>query len=676
MPPAPIRSKRLAFQVEATAESSRARAGRMQTLHNVVETPVFMPVGTHAAVRHIRREDLLLADAPILLANTYHLLLRPGPDVFSHFGGIHQFMKWPRSVLTDSGGFQIFSLAQARKMTEEGATFKSHIDGRTFLLSPESSIATQRAIGSDIMMVLDECVPSTVGIARAREAMELTHRWAARSLTARGDSPQSLFGIVQGACDPDLRLESARTLTQMDFDGFAIGGLAVGEEKHQREDITALVAGLLPEDLPRYLMGVGTPLDLLEAVHRGVDMFDCIIPTAHAEQGVAYISQGRLRLNRGTYKFADETLDPACACHTCRAYSRAYLHHLVKAGEPLATQLIAHHNVFFYLNLMRDIRRSIVENRFIGFYNTWRTVLMADDPAYPINKPVKSRHKPWSLERGDYRVCPSERGHASIQQISSGEIMHSVNEPDQEARSLYLEQSRLVERALAPEGPEEIVVWDVGLGAGHNAMAVVLALEEQGPKPTRRVRLISFERDLDALHLALEHRGSFTHVRHTAPQELLKHNRWESPKTALVWELLPGDFHSQLSRAAAPDIIFYDPFSYRTDSRLWSPEGFTLLHGFLTAKCAQLLTYSSSTAVRATLLAAGFYVARGRGTGPKAETIAAYSLKPADPAELLDWRWLELWQKSNGRWPVMLAEADRPAFDQRVLDHPQFRQGL
>ena len=252
---------RLQFTLEATASGSSARAARFTTRHNEVLTPTFMPVGTHAAVRSQRREDLLASGAQVLLANTYHLLLRPGAEIFKKFGGIHGFMNWPRSVLTDSGGYQIFSLPGSRTMREEYAEFKSYVDNTLVRLSPESSIEAQKAIGADIMMALDQCVPSTVEHAVARDAMHLTHRWAQRSLAARGDSEQALFGIVQGASYEDLRRESARSITQMPFDGFAIGGLAVGETHAQREDCTATVTELLPPHSPRYLMGVGTTRD-------------------------------------------------------------------------------------------------------------------------------------------------------------------------------------------------------------------------------------------------------------------------------------------------------------------------------------------------------------------------------------------------------------------------------
>ena len=331
---------RLNFKLEAKASGSHARAATFKTLHNEVKTPVFMPVGTQATVKAQTIETLQGSGSQVLLANTYHLLLRPGPEVFEKMGGIHRFMNWNKSVLTDSGGFQIFSLPHSRKMAEEGATFQSYVDGKTILLSPELSIGMQKSIGSDIMMVLDQCIPSVSDHAAAKAAMELTHRWAARSLTARGDSPQSVFGIMQGAIFPDLRKQSADAVSSMAFDGFAIGGLAVGESKDLREEFVELSARLLPEQRPRYLMGVGTPIDLLEAVHRGVDMFDCILPTALAQRGVAFTSRGRMQLRRGVYKFADEKLDPSCMCPTCTTYSRSYIHHLVKTKEVLGWHLL------------------------------------------------------------------------------------------------------------------------------------------------------------------------------------------------------------------------------------------------------------------------------------------------------------------------------------------------
>ena len=381
------------FQLLKKATGCAARTTRFQTLHGEVETPIFMPVGTQATVKGLTVDILKSVGSNVLLANTYHLMLRPGVEVFNKFGGIHRFMNWDRPVLTDSGGFQIFSLSNERKITEDGAKFKSYIDGKTILLSPEQSIAVQTSIGSDIMMVLDQCVPSTSEHRVAEKAMHLTHRWAARSLRARTDERQKMFGIVQGACYEDLRRASADALCSMDFDGFAIGGLAVGETKSQREDFCELTASLLPEDKPRYLMGVGTPLDLLEAVYRGVDMFDCIIPSNLAKRGTAFTAKGKVHVYRGVYKLSEEPLDSACACETCRIYSRAYLHHLIKSDEYLGWLLISQHNLFFYHQFMREIREAINDDSFLAYYQQKRVAWAEGDAENPMDHPVKNPAK-------------------------------------------------------------------------------------------------------------------------------------------------------------------------------------------------------------------------------------------------------------------------------------------
>jgi queuine tRNA-ribosyltransferase len=372
------------FRLLATAGGSRARAGVLETLHGPVLTPVFMPVGTQATVKAQLPQTLLDSGSQVLLANTYHLLLRPGPEVMRRMGGIHRFMSWPRAVLTDSGGYQVFSLPGARTIAEEGATFRSYVDQRTVLLSPESSIATQIAIGADIMMAFDHCVASTADLATARAAADLTARWALRSLQARGESPQALFGIVQGALFPDLRRECVARLAEMPFDGYAIGGLAVGESRSEREEMCALTAEQMPQDKPRYLMGVGTPLDLLEAVHRGVDMFDCIIPTQVAQRGGAFTSRGYLQMRRTVHAMSDTALDPDCDCPTCPRHSRAYLHHLIKVREPLGWQLLGQHNLHFYHRLMREVRESILADRFAELYRARRELLAADDLDNPV----------------------------------------------------------------------------------------------------------------------------------------------------------------------------------------------------------------------------------------------------------------------------------------------------
>ena len=355
------------FSLSARDPGSRARRGTLRTSRGTVETPVFMPVGTRATVTGIAPDELQALGASIILANTYHLLLRPGPELFRRTGGIHTFMRWPGLVLTDSGGYQIFSLPHERTMSEDGARFRSYIDGRMYQLSPESSIEMQTAIGSDIMMVLDECIASTSEEGAGRAAMERTHRWALRGLAARTNPEQALFAIVQGGLVPSLRQESARFLADHPFDGFAIGGLAVGDTRTQREDMTAFAAELLPASAPRYLMGVGTPPDLLIAIGCGVDMFDCVIPTRLAWQGTAFTSTGRVRLTRGAHQRSDDPLDVACACSTCRTYTRAYLHHLMKSSEPLGPRLLTIHNFHYYLELMSQARVAIAAGVYAAF---------------------------------------------------------------------------------------------------------------------------------------------------------------------------------------------------------------------------------------------------------------------------------------------------------------------
>ncbi|HEY0708090.1 MAG TPA: tRNA guanosine(34) transglycosylase Tgt [Polyangia bacterium] len=355
------------FSVSARDRDSRARRGVLHTRRGVIETPVFMPVGTRATVTGLTPEDMRAVGASILLANTYHLLLRPGVEAFRRVGGIHPFMRWDRPVLTDSGGYQIFSMPGERTISEEGARFKSYIDGRIHMLTPESSVAVQTAIGSDIMMVLDECVDSTSDVAVTRAAMERTHRWALRSLQAPRDPGAALFSIMQGGLSPELRRQSADFLTQHPFDGFAIGGLAVGDTRAEREDVIAFAAELLPSERPRYLMGVGTPPDLLHAIGCGVDMFDCVLPTHLAWQGTAFTSTGRVRISRGVHAHSDVALDAACDCSTCRGYSRAYLHHLVKCSEPLGPRLLSIHNLHHYLQLMADARAAIEAGDYARF---------------------------------------------------------------------------------------------------------------------------------------------------------------------------------------------------------------------------------------------------------------------------------------------------------------------
>ena len=358
---------RFPFRLDARDPGSRARAATLLTAHGPVQTPVFMTVGTRATVTGLDPTDLALLGAPVVLGNTYHLMLRPGLEAFRRVGGIHRFMGFSGPVLTDSGGYQIFSLASDRSLTEQGALFKSYVDGRRQLLSPERSIEIQTAIGSDIMMVLDECIDSTSSEAATRAAMERTHRWALRSLAARQNPEQALFAIVQGGLVPALRRESAAFLTAHPFDGFAIGGLAVGDSRAEREDVTRASAELLPEGRPRYLMGVGTPPDLINAILAGVDMFDCVLPTHLAWQGTAFTSTGRVKVTRGSCATADVSLDAACACSTCQRFSRAYLHHLFKCSEPLGPRLLSLHNLHHYYCLMREARDAILRGSFAAY---------------------------------------------------------------------------------------------------------------------------------------------------------------------------------------------------------------------------------------------------------------------------------------------------------------------
>ncbi len=645
-----------------------------------------MPVGTQATVKGLTVEDLEAAGSHVLLANAYHLLLRPGPEVFRRFGGIHRFMNWRRSVLTDSGGYQVFSLPNDRVISEDGAVFRSYVDGARVMLSPERSIAAQLAIGSDIMMAMDECVPSTSTHAVATSAMHRTHRWAERSLAARGESPQALFGIVQGACFEDLRHESAAHLIGLPFDGFAIGGLAVGEGKVERERFTALTATLLPRDLPRYLMGVGTPLDLLEAVERGVDMFDCTIPSVLARQGVAFTSTGRLNLYRGVYKFAEEAVDAECDCPTCKDYSRAYVHHLIKTSEALGWQMLAKHNVRFYHALMSRMRRHVLADTFAAYRDEQRLVLArADEDNPPVPTPRRRRGRNESaLER--FGVHESPEGHASILHRASGELMHGGIDPTLEAHALYVEQSRLVARlsaASAPSTPDllgrPLVVWDVGMGAAHNAMAAVRACETCDAPTRRALHVVSFEHDVASLRLALRHAVQFPHLHHPAPSHVLRFGVWRSETTPLLWTLFEGDFLQHLSAAPTPDVIFWDPFSAKTDTPMWTLECFAAVFAECGEHDTELFTYSASTVARTAMLGAGFVIGRGVPTGRRPETTLAMTPTAARHAAargrlVLGPAWLEQWRRSDAKFPSDVPSTARSALTERIESAPQFQR--
>jgi queuine tRNA-ribosyltransferase len=355
------------MEVSLEAVDGQARAGRLRLAHGVVETPVFMPVGTYGTVKAMTPEELVDLGAQIVLGNTYHLMLRPGEALVAELGGLHRFMHWERPILTDSGGFQVFSLGDLRAIDEQGVTFRSPVNGDRIFLSPERSMAVQRALGSDIVMAFDECTPWPASLGDARVSMELSMRWAARSKAAHGDNPNALFGIVQGGVYPELRRESAARLLEIGFDGYAIGGLSVGEPKADMLEMTGLTAALLPADRPRYLMGVGTPADLVEGVRRGIDMFDCVMPTRNARNGHLFTSRGVVRIRNAVHRASPGPLDPDCGCYTCRHYSRAYLHHLDRQNEILGARLNTLHNLAFYLELMRRARAAIRAGAFERF---------------------------------------------------------------------------------------------------------------------------------------------------------------------------------------------------------------------------------------------------------------------------------------------------------------------
>jgi queuine tRNA-ribosyltransferase len=368
---------------EVVARDGEARAGIMRTRRGVVETPVFMPVGTLGSVKGVRFEELEAEDldARIILGNTYHLWLRPGADVVRACGGLHRFTGWRRAMLTDSGGFQVFSLSHMRRVSEEGVEFRAHTDGRQCFLSPEVSMEVQAALGSDIVMAFDECPPGKASHEAARASLELTARWARRS-RARFDelqregadagreesgTRQSVFGIVQGATHLDLRRESLERTVEVGFDGYAIGGLSVGEEKPVMYDVVGAVAPAMPADRPRYLMGVGTPEDLVESVARGVDMFDCVMPTRNGRNGQAFTARGRLNIKNARWTADTRPLDEACGCAVCRRHSRAYLRHLYMTGEMLGAVLLSHHNLACFLDTMRRVRQAIRSGEFTRF---------------------------------------------------------------------------------------------------------------------------------------------------------------------------------------------------------------------------------------------------------------------------------------------------------------------
>lgn len=353
------------FRLQQTDQ--QARRGQFIFARGVVDTPAFMPVGTYGTVKAMTPEEVSASGAQIILGNTFHLMLRPGTAIVRAHGDLHDFMHWPGPILTDSGGFQVWSLGDLRKITEHGVTFASPVDGARVELTPEISMQVQRELGADIVMIFDECTPFPATEAQARTSMELSLRWAARSKQAHAGNPAALFGIVQGGMYPQLREVSLRGLTEIGFDGYAIGGLSVGEPKAEMLNVLDHLTPTMPHDKPRYLMGVGTPEDIVEAVRRGIDMFDCVLPTRNARNGHLFTSEGVVRIRNSQYQADTQPLDPACECYTCRHYSRAYLRHLDKVGEILGARLNTIHNLHYYQTLMRGLREAIAAQALESF---------------------------------------------------------------------------------------------------------------------------------------------------------------------------------------------------------------------------------------------------------------------------------------------------------------------
>lgn len=356
------------YELIKTCKQSGARLGKITTPHGEIETPIFMPVGTKATVKSMTPEELKDINAQIILSNTYHLYMRPGHELIEKAGGLHKFMNWDRPILTDSGGFQVFSLGPLRKITEEGVEFRSHIDGSKHFISPEKAMEIQNALGSDIMMAFDECAPYPADHNYVKKSLERTTRWAKRCKDAhKNPDTQALFGIIQGGMYQDLREQSAKEIIELDFPGYAVGGLSVGEPKDLMLEVLEYTTPLMPVDKPRYLMGVGSPDDLIEGVIRGIDMFDCVLPTRIARNGTAMTSQGKIVIKNAKYFDDFTTLDPECNCYTCRNYTKAYLRHLFKENEILSARLLTYHNLYFLLEMMKKVREAIMEDRLLDF---------------------------------------------------------------------------------------------------------------------------------------------------------------------------------------------------------------------------------------------------------------------------------------------------------------------
>ncbi len=355
------------FHLKKSAGPAGPRLGEMQTAHGVVETPVFMPVATYGSVKTLTAEEVGELGASIILSNVYHLYLRPGVELIGGLGGLHRFMNWPGPILTDSGGYQVFSLAPFRTLSDEGVLFRSHLNGDQHFLTPEKVVELQETLGVDIMMCLDECPPFPAPEKDVRRAMDLTHRWAQRSLAAWRRGGQALFAIVQGGMIPEWRREQAQALAELDFPGYALGGLSVGEDKDTTLAMVEATTRELPEGKPRYLMGIGTPEDLVEGVARGIDLFDCVLPTRNARNGMAFTDTGRVIIKNAAHARDPGPLSPDCGCHACRHYSRAYLRHLFMSREILAYRLLTFHNLYYYFHLMARMRQALADGRFAEF---------------------------------------------------------------------------------------------------------------------------------------------------------------------------------------------------------------------------------------------------------------------------------------------------------------------
>lgn len=362
------------FELLKVCKQSGARLGRLTTPHGVIDTPIFMPVGTKATVKAMTPEELKDINAQIILSNTYHLYMRPGHELVKKAGGLHKFMNWDRPILTDSGGFQVFSLGPLRKITEEGVSFSSHIDGSKHFISPEKATEIQNALGSDIMMAFDECAPYPADHDYVKKSLERTTRWAKRCKDAhQNPDTQALFGIIQGGMYKDLREQSAKEIIALDFPGYAVGGLSVGEPKDIMHEVLEYTTPLMPEDKPRYLMGVGSPDDLVEGVMRGIDMFDCVLPTRIGRNGTALTSVGKVNIKNAKYFEDFSPLDPNCECYACKNYTKAYIRHLFKENEILSARLLTHHNLHFLLDLMNQVRQAIMDDRLLDFREEFYT---------------------------------------------------------------------------------------------------------------------------------------------------------------------------------------------------------------------------------------------------------------------------------------------------------------